>query len=102
MLCLRVVCTAGTRKEMAGAKSQEEAMQNYIVQPFARQIFDVMSSRQLLAQKSRKFFVYKNIYENLTNVLPFIMHSILHKLRTLDVPCQQFKNCCILEEKCVV
>ena len=43
-----------------------------------------------LQQKTRNLFFSKIFYEDLTTYLPFIMHSILHKLSSFAFPCQQF------------
>ena len=39
-----MVCNVGNGKEMAGAKSEKEAKQNYTINPFTGEFFDVMSS----------------------------------------------------------
>ena len=53
------------------------------IQTFARQFLDAISSAQLLATHETFFFLLQSPYEDVTNYLLFIMHSILHELRSL-------------------
>jgi len=53
------------------------------IQTFARQFFGAISSAQLLATHDTFFFLLHSFYEDVTNYLLFIMHSTLHKLRSL-------------------
>ena len=51
-----MVCTAGNRKEIAEAKSEKEERLKYIIQPFAREFFDIRSSVQLLVKRTSTSF----------------------------------------------
>jgi hypothetical protein len=64
---------------MAGAKSEEKTWLNYRVFPLAGQFFDTISSAQEVASKEWHTFVSQNFCEDLTNYLPFIMHSKIMK-----------------------
>ena len=55
-----MVCTAGSRKNVGGGKSEEKTWLNYTMQSCARQFFDAISSVQLLfCSNSHVFFCLK-------------------------------------------
>jgi hypothetical protein len=64
---------------MPGAKTEEKTWLNYTVLPLARQFFDTISSAQVVASKQWHVFFSQNFCEDLTNYLPFIMHSKIMK-----------------------
>jgi len=87
---LSVVFNAVNRKKKADSTSEKQCTLNYKIQPFSRQLYDPIYSVQLLAAKDSHVFFSQNLYEDLRTYLPFILHSILHKLSSFAVRWQQF------------
>jgi len=77
---------------MAEGKSENETWLNYTIKPYAKHFFGTISSVQQLAKRDWHVFSVQNLYEHMTIYLPFSMHSNHRKVRSFDVPWQQFNK----------